>query len=441
MRRPFSYRHRLSVEPLERRLVLHGGVNPTVTFVTNFGDVEFELLADDAPGTVENFLTYIEDGDYANSIFHRLVPGFVVQGGGFRTSEEFFCPSDGCAVEDIDASDFDAVPVDDPIVNEFGVPNTRGTVAMAKLGGNPDSATSQFFVNLSDNRANLDNQNGGFTVFAQVNDMTVIDTIAALNQADISSIFTDPSQASLRALSQTPFEITDDGYRWVQVQTITGTSVAHGSVFFDADGDGTRDSNEGGRSGITVFDDANQNGTLDNGETSTVTDNMGEYHFTFDGDHTYNLVITDGAGWTQGQTASSGSVEFGRSSPEIDFATRFTAASWHNSATANDVDGVNGVAPIDALRIINELTDREVSDPVSGVLQAATVPTDRLFFPDVTNDGVVAPIDAIRVINQLSADAAATSASVFAEDADDDEGDADSLDASAIDDVFAGGSL
>ncbi|PCH61998.1 MAG: peptidylprolyl isomerase [SAR86 cluster bacterium] len=98
---------------------------------------------------------------------HRVIDGFVVQGGGYRY-QPFVGPID--------------VVADAAIVNEYNVSNTRGTVAMAKIDPLPDSATNQWFVNLADNSANLDNNNGGFTVFANVlgEGMTVLDAIDAL---------------------------------------------------------------------------------------------------------------------------------------------------------------------------------------------------------------------------------------------------------------------
>jgi len=141
-----------------------------VIMETPLGDIEIELFDEVAPGTVENFLNYVNDGDYENSFVHRSVPGFVIQGGGFN----------------FEAGLQGTVPTDPPIQNEFNRSNVRGTVAMAKLGGDPDSATSQWFINLADNSASLDGgdgQGGGFfTVFGQVvgDGMEVADAIAAL---------------------------------------------------------------------------------------------------------------------------------------------------------------------------------------------------------------------------------------------------------------------
>jgi cyclophilin family peptidyl-prolyl cis-trans isomerase len=99
---------------------------------------------------------------------HRSVYGFVLQGGGFTF--------------DSTLQQFNHIPTDPPVVNEFGRSNLYGTIAMAKVGGDPDSATSEFFYNLGDNSENLDNQNGGFTVFARVlgNGMDLISAFATI---------------------------------------------------------------------------------------------------------------------------------------------------------------------------------------------------------------------------------------------------------------------
>ena len=137
-----------------------------------------------APATVANFSNYVEDDDYANSIIHRSRPNFVVQGGGFTVSDDL---------------SIGVVPADEPVVNEFSEDrsNTRGTIAMAKLNNDPDSATNQWFFNLGDNSGNLDNQNGGFTVFGEVlseSDLAPVDAIANLtviNATGANPAFTD----------------------------------------------------------------------------------------------------------------------------------------------------------------------------------------------------------------------------------------------------------
>lgn len=146
----------------------------TVVMETSLGIIQIELFDDETPLTVANFLNYVTDGDYVNSIVHRSVPGFVIQGGGFTYSSDGPYPVSVIPVI--------GIPADPPVVNEFNRSNTRGTIAMAKLSGDPNSATSQWFINLSDN-SNLDDEAiGAFTVFGQVSasGMGVVDAIAAL---------------------------------------------------------------------------------------------------------------------------------------------------------------------------------------------------------------------------------------------------------------------
>ena len=166
-----------------------------VRFDSAVGSFFIELFPDITPITVANFLNYVLDGRLNDTIIHRSISDFVIQGGGFSYIS--------------DADSFESVPTDPPIVNEFeqwftpgpggldpGAPlNTRATLAMAKVGGDPDSATSGFFVNLIDNSANLDAQNGGFTVFAEIRGgpdgagMAIVDAIAALPTNNFGAAF------------------------------------------------------------------------------------------------------------------------------------------------------------------------------------------------------------------------------------------------------------
>ena len=154
----------------------------TALIKTPLGDIELELLVDDAPNTVANFLRYIESGKYTNSFVHRSAKkldgsGFVIQGGGYT-----FNGSNPVGI----------IPFES-IENEFKVSNTRGTVAMAKRAGRPDSATSQWFINLADNSDPLDSDNGGYTVFARVtgNGMAVADAISQIEVIDAQGVFTE----------------------------------------------------------------------------------------------------------------------------------------------------------------------------------------------------------------------------------------------------------
>ncbi|MDR1816647.1 MAG: autotransporter domain-containing protein [Puniceicoccales bacterium] len=177
-----------ALAPAARAAVVQDTVRITIAYgSTAVGQVDIRLFGDVAPLTVANFLKYVEvagtdSPNYLGTVFHRSVPGFVVQGGGYTLG------SDG--LEDI--GDYGNV------VNEFNLPNIRGTVSMAKLGeytdadGNtvpadPDSASSEWFVSIGDNRENLDAQNGGFTVFGEVTTaagLDLFDAINALTDAD-----------------------------------------------------------------------------------------------------------------------------------------------------------------------------------------------------------------------------------------------------------------
>lgn len=151
-----------------------------VQFQTVMGDFQVNLYDKNTPKTVENFLTYVKAGAYTNNVVHRAIPGFVVQGGGFKFDKQF------PLVE---------VTQNAAVVNEPVYANKRGTIAMAKLGGNPNSATNQWFFNLADNSSNLDSQNSGFTVFGEVmgNGMAIVDAMAALSIFNLGSTtaFTD----------------------------------------------------------------------------------------------------------------------------------------------------------------------------------------------------------------------------------------------------------
>ena len=141
--------------------------NPRVALETNKGKIVLELDAAKAPKTVANFLEYVKSGHYDGTIFHRVIAGFMVQGGGFDTRME-------------------QKPTRPPVQNEAdnGLKNARGTVAMARTS-DPHSASSQFFVNLVDNTflnyKSKDAQGWGYTVFGKVVEgMDVVDAIAKI---------------------------------------------------------------------------------------------------------------------------------------------------------------------------------------------------------------------------------------------------------------------
>ncbi len=167
-------------------------------------DTVFIELFDDRPLTRDNFLAYVDAGRYDETIMHRLSRGFVLQGGGFYQDLQPEPPPLNVALNPNARVDLDGNPAtSNPTVpNEFtNAPmrsNLVGTLAMAKLGGNPDSATNQWFFNLGNNSANLDNQNGGFTVFAQVvgNGMNLIN--AYNNSLSITNLNPDVNNDGVR---------------------------------------------------------------------------------------------------------------------------------------------------------------------------------------------------------------------------------------------------
>ena len=141
------------------------GGHPVVVLETSLGTIELELDAEKAPISVENFLAYVDAGHYNGTLFHRVIPGFMVQGGGFDGSGQ--------------------KPTRGQIKNEAdnGLTNQRGTVAMARTS-DVNSATSQFFINIADNGfLNHGGRDFGYAVFAKVTSgMDVADKIAAVKR-------------------------------------------------------------------------------------------------------------------------------------------------------------------------------------------------------------------------------------------------------------------
>ncbi len=135
-----------------------------ITIKTNHGDISVELFDEKAPISCENFRQYVTDGHFDGTIFHRVIPNFMIQGGGMD-------------------ADMNSKATRDPIKNEAdnGEKNERGTLAMARTGV-VDSATSQFFINLNSNDfLNHGGRDFGYAVFGKVSDgMDVVDAIAAV---------------------------------------------------------------------------------------------------------------------------------------------------------------------------------------------------------------------------------------------------------------------
>jgi peptidyl-prolyl cis-trans isomerase B (cyclophilin B) len=138
-----------------------------VKLITNMGSITLDLDTERAPETVKNFLQYVKDGHYDNTVFHRVIDGFMIQGGGFEPGMRL-------------------KPTRDPVANEAknGLKNDRGTVAMARTG-DPHSASAQFFINIAEN-AFLNHtaptpQGWGYCVFGRVTEgMEVVEKIKAV---------------------------------------------------------------------------------------------------------------------------------------------------------------------------------------------------------------------------------------------------------------------
>jgi cyclophilin family peptidyl-prolyl cis-trans isomerase len=179
---------------------------------TSLGDMDFVLFNTATPATVTNFMNYVNLAKYTDVAFHRSLANFVIQAGGFK----------GTGV----GNHFTSVVTSPPVVNEPGIGNERGTVSMAKLGGDPDSATSQFFVSVADNRSNLDFQNGGFTVFGRVagHGMEVADAISSLPTGSYNLLVDNAASATTFddiPVNDTSFPAVIDQTKLVKMNSVT----------------------------------------------------------------------------------------------------------------------------------------------------------------------------------------------------------------------------
>ncbi|NOQ12978.1 MAG: hypothetical protein GQ583_00665 [Methyloprofundus sp.] len=164
--------------------------NPVVDIQTNRGLISVQLAADKAPITVDNFLRYVDEGFYENTVFHRVINDFMIQGGGYN-------------------ADLEVQEVHDPITLEtnVGLSNARGTIAMARRAG-ADTASSQFFINTQDNLT-LDYQNfskPGYAVFGEVIEgMDIVDAISELKTNNVSAaVATEGEPLVLRNVPEEP---------------------------------------------------------------------------------------------------------------------------------------------------------------------------------------------------------------------------------------------
>lgn len=155
--------------------------NPVVLIQTTLGDITLELFPNKAPITVENFLKYVKDGQYNQTIFHRVIDGFMIQGGGFT-------------------KEMKQKTVRAPIQNEAenGLSNKRGTIAMARTS-DVNSATAQFFINLVDNPSldfrGKNSRDYGYCVFGQVTQgMDVVDKIGKVKTGSVGPYLNVPKE-------------------------------------------------------------------------------------------------------------------------------------------------------------------------------------------------------------------------------------------------------
>ncbi|MDP9170620.1 MAG: peptidylprolyl isomerase [Acidobacteriota bacterium] len=188
--------------------------NPTVRFHTNVGDIDVLLTPDVAPLTVSNFINYVSSGTYINTIIHRSVPGFVIQGGGYQLINHLPVPA----------------ATNPAIANEFNVTNSRGTIAMAKTS-DPNSATDQWFFNLANNGSSLDSAaNGAFTVFGHITNaagLAVMDKIASFPVYNYDN-------ASLTQVPLNNYKGTLQDGNWVLVTSIVQLPVLTNASYEDA---------------------------------------------------------------------------------------------------------------------------------------------------------------------------------------------------------------
>ena len=434
--------------------IVGGVANPVVTFQTNFGDIPIELFADQAPNTVASFLDYVNDDDYINSFIHRSIPGFVIQGGGFTTSQETFVQ--GTTV-------ISAVPTDPPILNEGnGIgnrSNVRGTISTAQQGGDINTFTSQWFVNLVDNLA-LDGV--PHVVFGNVLDMTVPDLIAALTTFNITA------ETGNGALTDTPLSDTPasgngnlvvvSGVTVSIVPSSTSTDTDGNDLIFGAGGDDSVFGSDGndiisGGTGDDILDGGtgDEEFTWDNGDGSDMIDggagrdvqtiNFGD--LAAEGDM---VTVTDGGGGRVNVARSAGAT---LGAFALDLGTVETielnlldgddivdASTSPIGLTINAGDGADSVSGSDFVDRINgdagddTLLGLDGADVISGGVGADTIRGDDAASPTGGADTIVGGVANPMVIFQtnfgdipieLFADQAPNTVASFLDYVDDDD--------------------
>jgi VCBS repeat-containing protein len=321
--------------------------NPIVSLNTNFGSIIIELFEDETPGTVDNFLNYVNDGDYIDTFFHRRpIPQTagidVLQGGGFTT------PSTTVT----SAAQFTRLPTDPPILNEFGISNTRGTISMAKTS-DPNSATSQFFINVGDNLA-LDSlsNSGGFTAFGFILTLPVVDGISNFPTVAVDN----------GTFGEVPLAT---GNQLTVIQGLAGHSELAGIRYSDANGNGVRDSGENGIPNSVVYIDANGDAIRNAGEQFVTTDASGNFRMVVTpGTYTVRAEGTSGFIQTEPVSGYSATAVIGRDTLGLEFGESALSAP-----TAVDLVAAfdTGSASDDNVTNLNNSTGNELQFTVSGV--------------------------------------------------------------------------
>lgn len=217
--------------------VLLPSANATIVSIkTSISDqaIEVNLFDTTTPATVANFLTYVNDGAYTNSIIHRAPADFVIQGGGFTFNGNW---------------PLEALATNATVINEPVYSNVAGTIAMAKLGNDKNSATNQWFFNLTDNSTNLDRQNGGFTAFGQV--ITGLEVLQQINTAkrcdytpftNIPMLFSDEQNCSDMITAGIENFIVIEQVTIIDSSEATDSNLNPALTKFpDSDGDGVMD--------------------------------------------------------------------------------------------------------------------------------------------------------------------------------------------------------
>ena len=290
----------------------------TVRFITNYdtnpalagiqaGEIVVELFDDVAPLTVQNFLAYVNNanarGDFDGTLFHRAVPGFVLQGGGYEA-----------------ATPTTHIPVSTAVHNEADVvnrSNLEGTFALAKVGGDPNSGTSEWFVNLGNNSANLDNQNGGFTVFGKVtaSSLALAKTIANLPLINVGLGATTPAQSGrpisvVDAVVTLPTPASTTGLTFT-VESVTPTGGAPADLLTTAiNGSQLTLSYGAGKSGTADVTIKVSDGTDSKTDIFSV-DVRPNFAVQLNADSLPNILIPGDVGTVKFQVSNSGAVAGG----------------------------------------------------------------------------------------------------------------------------------